>query len=78
MIVPLTLADFLERAEHVYGDREAIVDEPNPTARMMSSSGVPRPPISGLDGFGSTSPSGVAAWAPTWSELRPIRATPDA
>src|SRR4030095_14306874 len=32
MIVPLTLADFLERAEHVYGDREAIVDEPNPPA----------------------------------------------
>jgi acyl-CoA synthetase (AMP-forming)/AMP-acid ligase II len=30
MIVPLTLADFLERAERVYGDREAIVDEPNP------------------------------------------------
>src|SRR5215472_3638129 len=30
MIVPLTLADFLERAELVYGDREAIVDEPNP------------------------------------------------
>ncbi len=30
MIVPLTLADFLDRAEHVYGDREAIVDEPNP------------------------------------------------
>jgi len=30
MIVPLTLADFLERAEQVYGDREAIIDEPNP------------------------------------------------
>ncbi|HUG37328.1 MAG TPA: AMP-binding protein [Candidatus Limnocylindrales bacterium] len=30
MIVPLTIADFLERAELVYGDREAIVDEPNP------------------------------------------------
>jgi acyl-CoA synthetase (AMP-forming)/AMP-acid ligase II len=30
MNVPLTLADFLERAEHVYGDREAIVDEPDP------------------------------------------------
>jgi acyl-CoA synthetase (AMP-forming)/AMP-acid ligase II len=30
MIVPLTLADFLERAELVYGDREAIVDEPSP------------------------------------------------
>jgi acyl-CoA synthetase (AMP-forming)/AMP-acid ligase II len=31
MIVPLTLADFLERAEQVYGAREAaIVDEPEP------------------------------------------------
>ena len=30
MIVPLTLGDFLERAETVYGDREAVVDEPNP------------------------------------------------
>jgi acyl-CoA synthetase (AMP-forming)/AMP-acid ligase II len=30
MIVPLTLIDFLERAEVVYGDREAIVDEPAP------------------------------------------------
>jgi acyl-CoA synthetase (AMP-forming)/AMP-acid ligase II len=30
MIVPLTLADFLERAETVYGQREAVVDEPNP------------------------------------------------
>jgi acyl-CoA synthetase (AMP-forming)/AMP-acid ligase II len=30
MIVPLTLGDFLERAESVYGDREAVADEPNP------------------------------------------------
>jgi fatty-acyl-CoA synthase len=30
MIVPLTLADFLERAEQVYGHRVAVVDEPNP------------------------------------------------
>src|SRR5437879_5291628 len=30
MIVPLTLGDFLERAEHVYGGREAVVDEPSP------------------------------------------------
>jgi len=30
MIVPLTLGDFLERAELVYGGREAVVDEPNP------------------------------------------------
>jgi fatty-acyl-CoA synthase len=30
MIVPLTLTDFLERAETVYGDRVAVVDEPNP------------------------------------------------
>lgn len=30
MIVPLTLGDFLDRAEEVYGDREAVVDEPAP------------------------------------------------
>src|SRR6202795_2756830 len=30
MIVPLTLGDFLERAELVYGAREAVVDEPTP------------------------------------------------
>ncbi len=30
MIVPLTLTDFLERAERVYGDRVGIVDEPDP------------------------------------------------
>src|SRR6266852_3308873 len=30
MIVPLTLGDFLERAELVYGHREAVADEPNP------------------------------------------------
>src|SRR5262245_38020491 len=30
MIIPLTLVDFLERAEFVYGEREAVVDEPNP------------------------------------------------
>ena len=30
MIVPLTLTDFLERAELVYGHREAVVDEPDP------------------------------------------------
>src|SRR5688500_17606739 len=30
MVVALTLADFLERAERVYGDRVAVVDEPDP------------------------------------------------
>jgi acyl-CoA synthetase (AMP-forming)/AMP-acid ligase II len=30
MIVPLTLGDFLDRAELVYGDREAVADEPSP------------------------------------------------
>ena len=30
MHVPLTLLDFLERAELVYGDRIAVVDEPQP------------------------------------------------
>jgi len=35
MIVPLTLADFLERAELVYGDREAVVDEPDPPGASL-------------------------------------------
>ncbi len=30
MLVPLTVADFLERAETVHGEREAIIDEPSP------------------------------------------------
>jgi acyl-CoA synthetase (AMP-forming)/AMP-acid ligase II len=30
MIVPLTLGDFVERAEIVYGERVAVVDEPSP------------------------------------------------
>jgi acyl-CoA synthetase (AMP-forming)/AMP-acid ligase II len=30
MIVPLTLKDFLDRAEGVYGERVAVVDEPSP------------------------------------------------
>jgi fatty-acyl-CoA synthase len=30
VLVPLTLADFLERAETVYGHRVAVVDEPDP------------------------------------------------
>jgi acyl-CoA synthetase (AMP-forming)/AMP-acid ligase II len=30
MHVPLTLADFLDRGERVYGDRESVVDEPQP------------------------------------------------
>src|SRR5688500_19011683 len=30
MIVPLTLGDFLERAEIVHAEREAVVDEPHP------------------------------------------------
>ena len=34
MIVPLTLVDFLERAELVYGEREAVVDEPIPPGEV--------------------------------------------
>ena len=32
MFVPLTITDFLERAERVYPDRVAIVDEPDQPA----------------------------------------------
>ena len=32
MLVPLTTHDFLERAEAVYGDSVAVVDEPDQPA----------------------------------------------
>src|SRR3954451_16139946 len=35
MYYPLTVRDFLDRAEHVYRDRSAIVDEPNQPAPSM-------------------------------------------
>ncbi len=34
--VPLTLKDFIERAELVYGDRVAVVDEPDPPGGGLS------------------------------------------
>jgi acyl-CoA synthetase (AMP-forming)/AMP-acid ligase II len=34
MRIPLTIGDFLERAAHVYGDRTAIVDEPDATGSL--------------------------------------------
>jgi len=37
MFVPLTLSDFIERAELVYGDRIAVVDEPNPPGEGLDS-----------------------------------------
>jgi len=35
MRVPLTVVDFIERAELVYGDRIAIVDEPDQPAASL-------------------------------------------
>src|SRR6266540_794264 len=37
MRVPLTIGDFLQRADHVYGDRIGIVDEPSPPGGSWSS-----------------------------------------
>ena len=37
MHVPLTLGDFLYRGELVYGDRVAVVDEPNPPGGALGS-----------------------------------------
>jgi len=36
MIVPLTVRDFLNRAEHVYGARIGIVDEPAQPASVSA------------------------------------------
>lgn len=46
MIVPLTLIDFLERAQLVYGDRVAVVDEPNPPGGGLGSITMPNLPAS--------------------------------
>ena len=37
MIIPLTLCDFLYRAEHVYGNRVAVVDEPSPPGGSLGT-----------------------------------------
>ena len=37
MYYPLTVRDFLDRAEHVYPDRVAIVDEPEQPAAASAS-----------------------------------------
>ncbi len=37
MKVPLTVMDFLDRAELVYGDRVGIVDEPDQPAPSLGS-----------------------------------------
>ena len=37
MKVPLTIEDFLYRAENVYGDRTGVVDEPNPPGGGLGS-----------------------------------------
>ena len=37
MHVPLTVNDFIERAELVYGDRIGIVDEPEQPAESLGS-----------------------------------------
>ncbi|MCW2494745.1 AMP-binding protein [Jatrophihabitans sp.] len=37
MYYPLTVADFLDRAEHVYPDRVAVVDEPDQPAPSLGS-----------------------------------------
>lgn len=37
MFVPLTLTDFIDRAELVYGERVAVVDEPDPPGGSLGS-----------------------------------------
>ncbi len=37
MIYPLTVRDFLDRAEQVYGERVGIIDEPDQPAPSLGS-----------------------------------------
>jgi len=58
MRVPLTVLDFIERAELVYGDRIGIVDEPDQPAAALGSmtwrdvAGTARAQAAGLDALG--------------------------
>ena len=38
MLVPLSVSDFLDRAEQVYGDRIGVVDEPIQPAPLAAAS----------------------------------------
>ena len=76
MKVPLSVVDFLRRAEQVYGDRVALVDEPDqpaspwPTRRTARSQNVPahRPQVSMRSGFRKG-----RAWP--WSVTTPLVST---
>ena len=37
MQIPLTISDFLDRAERVYGDRIGVIDEPDQPADSLGS-----------------------------------------
>jgi fatty-acyl-CoA synthase len=75
MRVPLTTADFLNRAELVYGDRVGIIDEPNPpggglgrlTYREMARRA--RALAAGLDELGIGAGERVAALSPNAGRL---------
>ena len=75
MRVPLTTADFLDRAELVYGDRVGVIDEPNPpggglgrlTYREMAQRG--RAMAAGLDELGIGRGERVAVLSPNAGRL---------
>jgi fatty-acyl-CoA synthase len=66
MRVPLTVCDFIERAELVYGDRVAIVDEPDQPAESLGeltwkdAARLARAQAAGLDALGVTQGERVA------------------
>jgi acyl-CoA synthetase (AMP-forming)/AMP-acid ligase II len=70
VIVPLTLVDFLERAEHVYGDRVAVVDEPDPPGGGLGRityrqfAGMSRSLAAALDDLGAEAGERVAIVSP--------------
>ncbi len=73
MFVPLTLADFLERADRVYGDRVGIIDEPEPPGGGLGRvtygrfAAMSRSLAAALDDLGVGRASG-------WPSYRPMRA----
>ena len=71
MIVPLTVNDFLRRAELVYGDRVGVIDEPNQPAESWGSltygeiAARARAQAAALDDLGSAPAHGLRSSART-------------
>ena len=74
MYYPLTVRDFLDRAEHLYPDRVAIVDEPDQPAPSLGAAHLPRGRRAGPCPGGPARRPGRARRRPGGGDLAELRA----